>query len=87
LTLEMGRQLGELDADVAQCFDEAVTVAPIRGGFVDVDETRVDDELNAVETKGFCPFGDVFEVVEGCFIRDVLCDEDRGAFDGVHDCL
>lgn len=84
LALKMGGQFGELDANVAQCFEEVIAVGLGGGRFIDINQAGINDELYAFETKGFGPFCDIFEIVEGGFVRNVLCNENGGTFDGAH---
>ena len=86
LTLQVRRQFRQRDSDIAQRLENVVAIVLVLGGLVDVDETRVNGDLYAMESQGLGPLGDVWERVEGGLVGYVLCDEDRGAVDGSHLC-
>ena len=85
LALEMGRQLGDLDAVGAGLTLQIVAVAFGFGGLGEIEQASVPGrDLHALIAAIGGPFGDVVPGVERRLVAGELRQKQRGAFHGFH---
>jgi hypothetical protein len=82
LTLQMGAELGDLDAVGARCAGELVAIGLRRRRLLQVDQPRVPrGQLHALEAVAGGPLGDRVPRVERCRVGAELREIDAGALD------
>ena len=85
LALEMGRELGDLNAVLGRLPFQLVAIGLARGRLVEVDEALVPGgDLHPLVAERGGPAADRAEAVMGRLVADELGQEDRGALDGLH---
>ena len=88
LTLQMGRQLGDLDPAVCQHAAQIIAVGLAGRGGLEIDERGLPaGNLYAPESKIGGPGGNVLQAIKRRFIAHKLSQENRRAFDGSHSVL
>jgi hypothetical protein len=85
LALQMGRQLGDLQAFVGQHALDVVAIGLAVRRLLQIEEARVSRDLQTLVTQTRRPVGQTRQRVEWRRIAQELCQEDARPLDGSHD--